>query len=59
LAEKSPRDFFYYGLDKLPEYAHLNPNNEAPEENKLQSLEAWLRTNGFRREAKELSTLFC
>ena len=59
LAEKNPRDFFDYDLDKLPEYAHLNPNNEAPEENKLQSLEAWLRTNGFRREAKELSTLFC
>jgi len=58
-AEKSPEYFFYYNLHEIPEYAHLNPNNEAPEENKLQSLEAWLRTNGFRREAKELSTLFC
>ena len=59
LAEESPESFFYFGLHEISEYAHLNPNNEAPEENKLQSLEAWLRTNGFRREAKELSTLFC
>jgi|15BtaG_2_1085339.scaffolds.fasta_scaffold00005_108 hypothetical protein len=58
-AEKDPEEFFYYGLHNIPEYAHLNPKNKAPEENKLQPLEAWLRTNGFRKEAKELSALLC
>ena len=62
LAEKSPFDFFDLGLHEISEYAHLNPNhlnpnNEAPEENKLQSLEAWLRTNGFRREANKITLL--